>query len=51
MRPYKKIVHIADIHWRGMQRHDEYTQVFSEFFEKIKRIDPDLIVVAGDIVH
>lgn len=46
-----KIVHIADIHWRGMQRHDEYTQVFTEFFKKMEDIRPDYIVVAGDIVH
>jgi DNA repair exonuclease SbcCD ATPase subunit/predicted phosphodiesterase len=46
-----KIAHIADIHWRGLQRHDEYTQVFEDFFQKMESINPDLIVVAGDIVH
>ncbi len=46
-----KIAHIADIHWRGMQRHDEYTEVFEDFFERMHELRPDLIVVGGDIVH
>lgn len=46
-----KICHIADIHWRGSQRHEEYTEVFSKFFERMEEINPDLILVAGDIVH
>ena len=29
-----KIVHIADIHWRGLSRHDEYTKSFSEFLKQ-----------------
>ena len=46
-----KIAHIADIHWRGLQRHDEYTEVFEDFFRKLDDLCPDLIVVGGDIVH
>ena len=46
-----KIAHIADIHWRGLQRHDEYTEVFEDFFKKLDDLHPDLIVVGGDIVH
>ena len=46
-----KIAHIADIHWRGLQRHDEYTEVFEDFFKKLEDLCPDLIVVGGDIVH
>lgn len=46
-----KIAHIADIHWRGLQRHDEYTEVFEDFFKKLDDLCPDLIVVGGDIVH
>ena len=46
-----KIAHIADIHWRGLQRHDEYTEVFEDFFKKLDELHPDLIVVGGDIVH
>jgi DNA repair exonuclease SbcCD ATPase subunit/DNA repair exonuclease SbcCD nuclease subunit len=46
-----KIAHIADIHWRGLQRHDEYTEVFEDFFKKLEDLCPDMIVVGGDIVH
>jgi DNA repair exonuclease SbcCD ATPase subunit/DNA repair exonuclease SbcCD nuclease subunit len=46
-----KIAHIADIHWRGLQRHDEYTEVFEDFFKRMGELRPDLIVVGGDIVH
>jgi DNA repair exonuclease SbcCD ATPase subunit/DNA repair exonuclease SbcCD nuclease subunit len=46
-----KIAHIADIHWRGLQRHDEYTEVFEDFFKKLEDLRPDMIVVGGDIVH
>jgi len=46
-----KIAHIADIHWRGLQRHDEYTEVFEDFFKKLEDLHPDMIVVGGDIVH
>jgi DNA repair exonuclease SbcCD nuclease subunit len=46
-----KIAHIADIHWRGLQRHDEYTEVFEDFFRKLDELHPDMIVVGGDIVH
>jgi DNA repair exonuclease SbcCD ATPase subunit/DNA repair exonuclease SbcCD nuclease subunit len=46
-----KIAHIADIHWRGLQRHDEYTEVFEDFFKRLEDLRPDMIVVGGDIVH
>ncbi len=46
-----KIAHIADIHWRGLQRHDEYTEVFEDFFKKLDELQPNMIVVGGDIVH
>lgn len=46
-----KIAHISDIHWRGLQRHDEYTEVFEDFFKRMHELCPDLIVVGGDIVH
>lgn len=46
-----KIAHIADIHWRGLQRHDEYTEVFEDFFKKMDELQPNMIVVGGDIVH
>jgi len=46
-----KIVHIADVHWRGLSRHDEYIIAFNDFFEKAKSLEPDVIYVGGDIVH
>lgn len=46
-----KIAHLSDIHWRGLQRHDEYTEVFEDFFKKMNELQPNLIVVGGDIVH
>ena len=45
------IIHISDIHWRGLSRHEEYRDVFGRFFDQCKGISPDLIVVGGDIVH
>ena len=46
-----KIVHIADVHWRGLQRHEEYKSCFENMFEQCRGINPDAIVIAGDIVH
>ena len=46
-----KIVHIADIHWRGLSRHEEYKKSFTDFFEQCKKIKPDVIYIGGDIVH
>jgi DNA repair exonuclease SbcCD ATPase subunit len=46
-----KIAHIADVHWRGLSRHEEYRKCFEEVFQKLQKIKPDVIVVAGDIVH
>ena len=44
-------VHISDIHFRGLSRHDEYRDSFIKFFDRIKKLDPDCIFVGGDIVH
>jgi len=46
-----KCIHISDIHFRGLKRHDEYRTVFNEFFDKAKELNPDIIFVGGDIVH
>jgi DNA repair exonuclease SbcCD nuclease subunit len=46
-----KILHIADIHWRGLSRHKEYVTAFQNLFEQAKKIKPDIIYVGGDIVH
>lgn len=46
-----KIVHIADIHFRTYQRHNEFRAVCEYFLHKMDDIKPDRIVIAGDIVH
>ena len=46
-----KCAHFADIHFRGLSRHDEYRKVFSQSFEKLKELKPDVIFLGGDIVH
>ncbi|MBK23591.1 MAG: hypothetical protein CME70_06250 [Halobacteriovorax sp.] len=46
-----KCIHISDIHFRGLSRHDEYRRSFEKFFEIAKDLDPDVIYVGGDIVH
>lgn len=46
-----KILHIADIHWRGLSRHEEYILAFKGMFDKAKKQKPDIIYVGGDIVH
>jgi DNA repair exonuclease SbcCD ATPase subunit len=46
-----KIAHFADIHWRGLTRHQEYKLCFEDAFEKLRKAKPDIILVAGDVVH
>ena len=47
-----KIAHISDIHWRGISRHDEYTQAFEDLYRKLRdEIKPDVIVNTGDTFH
>jgi DNA repair exonuclease SbcCD ATPase subunit/DNA repair exonuclease SbcCD nuclease subunit len=46
-----KCAHFADIHFRGLSRHDEYRKVFSESYERLKELQPDVIFLGGDIVH
>ena len=46
-----KILHIADVHWRGLSRHQEYILSFKNMFAQAKKLKPDVIYVGGDIVH
>ena len=46
-----RVIHLADVHWRGMSRHDEYRDAFEKFFEQARELKPDLIYVGGDIFH
>jgi DNA repair exonuclease SbcCD ATPase subunit/DNA repair exonuclease SbcCD nuclease subunit len=46
-----KIAHIADVHIRGFQRHEEYRKSFEDLFASLSIEQPDVILVVGDIVH
>ena len=46
-----RILHIADVHWRGLSRHQEYILAFKNMFKQAKELSPDVIYVGGDIVH
>lgn len=46
-----RILHISDIHWRGLSRHEEYTNSFEELFRLARQIKPDIIVNTGDTFH
>ena len=42
-----KILHIADVHWRGLSRHQEYVLAFKDMFRQAKELEPDIIYVGG----
>ena len=46
-----KILHIADVHWRGLSRHQEYVLAFKDLFRQARELKPDIIYIGGDIVH
>ena len=46
-----RIAHIADVHWRGLTRHEEYKNAFKDMFEQFSMLSIDAICIAGDIVH
>ena len=46
-----KVAHFADVHFRGLSRHNEYKQSFQDAFRKLEKLKPDVILIAGDIVH
>ena len=46
-----RVLHIADIHWRGLSRHEEYILAFNDLFKRARALKPDIIYVGGDIVH
>lgn len=46
-----RICHISDIHWRGYQRHAEYTKAFEKAFETMRALEPDIIINTGDTFH
>lgn len=46
-----RCIHLSDIHWRGLTRHDEYKRAFTKFFKKARELKPNCIFIGGDIVH
>lgn len=46
-----RIAHIADVHWRGLTRHDVYKQVFDAFVTDASSVNTDIVFVGGDIFH
>lgn len=46
-----KIAHFGDVHWRSLTRHEEYRKSFEDAFAKLRVLKPDIILIAGDIVH
>jgi DNA repair exonuclease SbcCD ATPase subunit len=46
-----KIVHFSDLHVRNYSRHEEYRRSLENFYESLKKEQPDLIVFTGDLCH
>lgn len=54
-----RIIHTADWHsglvsWRGSKvtnRTDEIRNVLESFVEQVRRLNPDVVLVAGDLIH
>lgn len=48
-----RIVHISDVHWRGIARHAEYKKAFNKLYEELRALNPapDLIINTGDTFH
>ena len=47
-----KLAFVSDIHWRGITRHEEYTQAFTELYRQLREeVKPDYILCGGDIFH
>jgi len=46
-----RIVHVSDIHIRNLKYHDEYKNVFEDFYKHLDELKPDLIINTGDTAH
>tara|TARA_R100000008_G_C3584321_1_gene170973 strand:- start:161 stop:2974 length:2814 start_codon:yes stop_codon:yes gene_type:complete len=46
-----KFAHIADTHIRNLKYHKEYREVFSQLYEKLRKLKVDYIIHCGDIAH
>ena len=49
----KYIYHLADLHIRNLNRHKEYRQVLTQFFEDVdsQKLEDAVIFLGGDIAH
>ena len=49
----EKVYHLADIHIRNVKRHTEYSGVFRNFYEQVKKdnLKNAIIFIGGDIAH
>lgn len=48
----EQIFHIADIHIRNYNRHDEYRKIFTEVYKAVDALpEKSIVYIAGDIVH
>ena len=46
-----KFAHIADTHIRNLKYHNEYKEVFSQLYTKLRQEKVDYIIHCGDIAH
>jgi len=46
-----RFAHISDTHIRNLKYHNEYREIFSQLYEKLKEEDVDCIIHCGDIAH
>jgi len=44
-----KIAHLADVHIRNLERHEEYDKIFQKIIKKLQELQPDRIVIVGDL--
>ena len=53
LKNVQKVYHLADIHIRNVKRHTEYTGVFENFYDQVKKdnLDNAIIFIGGDIAH
>lgn len=46
-----RILHLSDLHVQNLKYQEEYKTIFEELYKKVKVLDPDGIVITGDIFH
>ena len=46
-----RCIHLSDVHFRGLSRHEEYRESFEQFFSTARELKPNMIFLGGDIVH